>query len=146
MDNKEFWKRLEDLSRSEDAVEQLLGLLDLLKEAYSENLDIICFCVFEKDNPCMARQGFIDAEEGRLLMCYSSMEHAGREPRGLGSCENLLWGSGQMPVRHVIDSMLSRPSVSGIIFNSDDACETMIAPKAMIESLLQEDAGSVFPC
>ncbi len=146
MDNKEFWKRLENLSRSEDAGEQLLDLLDLLKEAYSENLDVICFCVFDKDNPCMARQGFIDCEEGRLLMCYSSPEHAGREPRGPGCCDNLLWGSGQMPVRHVIDSMLAKPAVSGIIFNSDDVSETMIAPKAMMESLLEECEGSAFSC
>lgn len=143
MNNQGFWNKLEKTCHIEDTGEQLFALGDLLKQAYMENLNLICLCIFEEARPGMAKQGFLEYEEGRFLMCYSSFEHADREPRRLPcNVHGIYCQPCQLPVRTVIDHLFLRDVTVGLVFNSDDPDAMMILPKAMLEGVRKKKASS----
>ena len=66
MTDREFWKKLDEISRQEMSAMRELSFQSLLKQGYEENRGILIACFFDQKFPGMAKQAYIELDGERL--------------------------------------------------------------------------------
>ena len=76
MTDREFWKKLDEISRQEMSAMRELSFQSLLKQGYEENRGILIACFYDQKFPGMAKQAYIELDGGRYMICYTSKKAA----------------------------------------------------------------------
>ena len=76
MTDREFWKKLDEISRQEMSAMRELSFQSLLKQGYEENRGILIACFFDQKFPGMAKQAYIELDGERYMICYTSKKAA----------------------------------------------------------------------
>ena len=76
MTDREFWKKLDEISRQEMSAMRELSFQSLLKQGYEENRGILIACFYDRRFPRMAKQACIKLDDGRYMICYTSKKTA----------------------------------------------------------------------
>ena len=117
MTKHRFWKELDALTDNFDEsetsrCEKLFKISLLLKQAYDEDLSIIMKCVFDPFRPGCAHQQFVETEEGRVYIFYTSNKKARANAYMDEYCEASL--------RDVINNIFNRDEACGIAFEDGE--------------------------
>lgn len=132
MTDKSFWSQMEKMTEEPFSVDRETRFALLLKRAYEKNLGLIVSCFFDPFNPGMARQGYMDVEGRRMLVCYTS------KARAKAAGYNSSWSV--VRVRDSVDNMMSKESIFGMVFNPNDEKMIMVF-KPMMEEILGVKEG-----
>lgn len=124
MTEKQFWTKLERLSGRK---ESMLEAVRLIRQAYDENLNVICGVKRKgKDTYNQLYVNIIEeqpnSENNRYMLCYTSWNMASSDPLLSEPCETL-------PIRFVVDNMINKPVIGGIVFNRHSQNKNIIVPK-----------------
>ncbi|MCD7752538.1 MAG: hypothetical protein LUI10_12540 [Lachnospiraceae bacterium] len=112
MTNQELWKNMEMLAVQEPSLERETSFMQLMKQAYDQNLHLIMASFYDSLHPGMARQGYVEVMEKRMLVCYTSKRRARRIK------SNLNWDIAY--ARDIMNNMFHKDLIAGIVFNPDD--------------------------
>lgn len=112
MTDEEFWKQMENLANQEKSLEREMRFMLLLKEAYDMDRKLIMACVPEPVMSNMARQGYMEVDGKRFLVCFSSKQRAEM------ASYNTAWDIGS--ARELMNNMFNKKSVAGMVFNPND--------------------------
>jgi len=127
MTNREFWEKLDELSWQEMSMMRELSFQSLLKKGYDENRRILIACYYDRTFPGMAKQAYIELDDGRYMICYTSKQIAKSAHIGDDWNEAL--------IRDVLNNFFNKKVIAGLIFNP--YCENMmIVPKPLLEILM----------
>lgn len=128
MTNAQLWKMLDrNMGTSE---REMMGLVDALKRAYDEDLDLICGC--KRIAPDTYNQLYVAMGDGdgskplsRYMLCYTSFKIARRDSLLPEPAEAL-------PARFVIENALTKPQIGGLLFNRCDERRSAMLPKFLL--------------
>lgn len=123
MTNKVFWKRLEAATKIEDQMKRMSEFMYWLAEAYDEDLEVLISCFYDERMPGYAKQGYMDVEGKRFLVCYTSKERA-RAGKFNGN-----WDIARL--RAVMNNMFNKDVIIGMVFNPGDEAMTLVFKEAM---------------
>ena len=128
MTEKQFWTKLERLSGRK---ESMLEAVRLIRQAYDENLNVICGVKHKgKDTYNQLYVNIIEeqpnSENNRYMLCYTSWNMASSDPLLSEPCETL-------PIRFVVDNMINKPVIGGIVFNRHSQNKNIIVPKQLLD-------------
>lgn len=129
MTDKQFWMKLDQLSMKKDKAHVVFEAARIIQQAYDEDLGIIIGCVRDKDDPSEVRQLYsafhaanVDDKGVRHLLCYTSRKMA-------ESDKSLPEPWEKVKLRDIIDNMLNKPSIGGLLFNHHDENRMLLIPK-----------------
>ena len=116
MTNEEFWGKLDKLvlgfeSNPADLTTKSMEVVDLLKKAFDEKLNIMIACEFEPGSDSCAHHSFIPTGFGRMYMFYSSREQAQR----LSDPDHYA----EAPLKAIFNNLFNRPEAVAIGFNGN---------------------------
>ena len=127
MNNKQFWKELDTISKQEMSAMRELEFQCLLKKGYDENLGILIAYFYDDAFPGMAKQAFIEFDDGRYMICYTSKKIAKAARHGVS------WDV--VSIRDILNNLFNKDAIAGLLFNP--YCENMmIVPKTLLEVLM----------
>ena len=127
MNNKQFWKELDTISRQEMSAMRELEFQCLLNQGYEENLGILIACFYDANFPGMAKQAFIELDGGRYMICYTSKKIA-KAAHHSASWDVAL-------IRDILNNSFNKDAIAGLLFNP--YCDNMmIVPKMLLEVLM----------
>ena len=130
MNDREFWKKLDEVSRQEMSAMRELLFQSLLKQGYEENRGILIACFYDQKFPGMAKQAYIELDDGRYMICYTSKK-AAKTARGGDD-----WAVAS--IRDILNNFFNKDAITGLLFNP--YCENMmIVPKPLLETLMPGD-------
>ena len=130
MTDLEFWKKLDEVSRQEMSMMREFSFHSLLKQGYEENRGILIACFYDRKHPGMAKQAYIDLDNGRYMLCYTSKKAAKSVREGDD------WAV--VSIRDILNNFFNKDVVAGLLFNP--YCDNMmIVPKPLLESLMHGD-------
>ena len=130
MTDREFWKKLDEISRQESSAVRELSFQCLLKQGYEENRGILIACFYDRRFPGMAKQAYIELDDGRYMICYTSKK-AAKTVR-----ESDDWAVAS--IRDILNNFFNKRVAAGLLFNP--YCENMmIVPKPLLEILMPGD-------
>ena len=112
MTDEELWKQMENLANQEKSLEREMRFMLLLKEAYDMDMKLIMACVPEPVMSNMARQGYMEVDGKRFLVCFSSKQ------RAKTASYNTTWDIAS--ARELMNNMFNKKSVAGMVFNPND--------------------------
>lgn len=112
MTDEELWKQMENLANQEKSLEREMKFMLLLKEAYDMDMKLIMACVPDPVMSNMARQGYMEVDGKRFLVCFSSKQ------RAKTASYNTTWDIGS--ARELMNNMFNKKSVAGMVFNPND--------------------------
>ena len=127
MTDRGFWNKLDEISRQEMSAVRELSFQSLLKQGYEENRGILIACFYDRHFPGMAKQAYIELDDGRYMICYTSKKAA-----------NAVQGSdgwAVVSIRDVLNNFFNKDAAAGLLFNP--YCENMVSvPKMLLEILM----------
>ena len=127
MTDREFWKKLDEISRQEMSAMRELSFQSLL---YEENRGILIACFFDQKFPGMAKQAYIELDGERYMICYTSKK-AAKPVRGSDD-----WAVAS--IKDILNNFFNKDVAAGLLFNP--YCENMmIVPKPLLEILMPGD-------
>lgn len=130
MTDREFWKKLDEISRQEMSAMRELSFQSLLKQGYEENRGILIACFYDQKFPGMAKQAYIELDGGRYMICYTSKK-AAKPVRGSDD-----WAVAS--IKDILNNFFNKDAAAGLLFNP--FCENMmIVPKPLLEILMPGD-------
>ena len=127
MTEKQFWAKLERYGTDKDSV---FELIKTIHKAYEQDLGLICGCIHT--GPDIVNQLYVNINEkepyregNRYMLCYTSVAMGKADPMLPEPCEKL-------PVRFVIDNMMNKPVIGGLIFNRFSKEKGFVIPKQLL--------------
>ena len=132
MNNSQFWNSLDSIARKEITPETITDFALTLKKGYEQDLELIISCIDNPLQPGIGYQSYIDTEFGRLMLCYTTMAHANKEKRQLPAGDMRNVSTATAKCRSIIDNMLTKPVIAGLVFNSDTQ-KPMIVMKDILQ-------------
>ena len=127
MTDTQFWAKLEKYGKDGEA---FFDLIEAIRMAYDQNLGMICGCVHT--GPDLVNQLYLNINErepnrpgNRYMLCYTSWAMAKADTMLPEPCEKL-------PVRFVVDNMLNKPVIGGLIFNRGCKEKGFVVPKQFL--------------
>ncbi len=130
MTDRKFWKKLDEISRQEMSIMRELSFQSLLKQGYEENRGILIGCFYDRKFPGMAKQAYIELDDGRYMICYTSKKAA----KSVRKSDDWAVAS----IRDILNNFFNKDAASGLLFNPN--CENMmIVPKPLLEILMPGD-------
>ena len=128
MTERKFWKQLTQLSYH--GKEQILDVIRVLREAYRNDLGVMC--AVRHTGPDMVNQLYVNLDEAnpahagnRYMLCYTNMQMALNDNTTPEPPEKL-------PLRFVVDNALNKPVIGGLVFNRHVRDRTLIVPKQFL--------------
>ncbi len=112
MTDKELWRQMENLSNEEPSIEREMRFMHLLKKAYDKDMKLIMACVYDPMMPGLARQGYMEVEGKRMLVCFTSKQ------RAKTADYNTTWDVAK--AKELMNNMFNKSSVAGMVFNPND--------------------------
>jgi len=116
MTNKEFWNKLDMAvdgfeANGSDISMKSMEIVNLIKKAYDERLNIIIACTYEPGDDSTAHHLYTEVGNiGRIYLFYSSK----RKARELSGSD----GYGEASVRAIFNNIFCRREAMGIAFNA----------------------------
>lgn len=128
MTEQSFWKQLTRFSYN--GRERMLDTIRVLREAYRNNLGIMC--AVRHTAPSTLNQLYINRDEAnpsragnRYMLCYTN--------RGMAeSDKSLPEAPEKLPLRFVVDNALNKPVIGGLVFNRHAPDRMLIIPKQFL--------------
>ena len=132
MTEKQFWMKLDQLSMSKDKATASMKAGAIIRQAYDEDHGIIIGCIRDSDDPSAVRQLFasspdvnVDDEGVRRMLCYTSKKMADSD-RSLPEP----WANARL--RDIVDNVLNKPSIGGLLFNHHVKDRILFVPKLFL--------------
>ena len=133
MTERQFWMKLDQIAQKRDKEGVFIEARKVLKQAYEDDLRVVCAVVRNREDPTLCRQLYIGMTEekpepngNRYMLCdtnrrMAEQDYALPEPYEL------------LPVCFVIDNMRLKPAIGGLVFNRSDEKRSFFVPKAIME-------------
>ena len=109
MTNREFWKRLNDISMQPVSADRELQFATVLKQGYEEDRGILISCFYDRGLPGMAKQSYIEMGGDRYLVCYTSKKNARNARQGED------WNIAS--TRDILNNFFNKNVIAGLFFN-----------------------------
>jgi len=137
MTNETFWGKLDVITRKPQTTESTVELTAMLALGYRENLEVIISCIDDPEHLGCSFQSYVDTQLGRLMLCYTSYEHAEKEKRHLPNGDDRTAVNATAKCRSILDNVLKKPVIAGLSFNSD-CRNAYIVPKELLRIILRD--------
>ena len=106
---EEYWKEIDGISSNN--IEKSIQAMQLLVRAYKENRPVYGACQYSNFNKTEAKQLYVDIEEKRAYLCFTSYDRFLEAGMQSCSCE-------QISVLEMINNVMSKNNVFGFVFNA----------------------------
>ncbi|MGM9942227.1 MAG: SseB family protein [Bulleidia sp.] len=109
--DESLWSQMDLLARQEHSIQREMEFMTLLKQAYDLDMNLIICCISDPVAG-IARQGYMEANGKRLLLCYTSKERARKAKYNMG------WD--EVSARDIMNNMFNKDKIMGLVFNPGD--------------------------
>ena len=127
MTDREFWKRLNDISMQPVSADRELHFAMELKQGYEENRGILISCFYDRNLPGMAKQSYIEMDGYRHMVCYTSKKNARHAHQGDD------WNIAS--TKDILNNFFNKDVIAGILFNPGDENMVLII-KPLLEMIM----------
>lgn len=128
MNKKELWRKLDAAIDNPNKMMAAMEMTALLKQAYVDNISILAQVYYSADMPGMGFQAYLGSQTERFMICYSSKEQAKKENRGGDWAE--------LSAKDILNNLLNKPVIAGLVFNSADENRMLIVPKELLQEMI----------
>ena len=135
MTQKQFFMKLDQLSSKPMTIERVTDFANTIILAYREDLYMYCLVKQNGFNDETCNQMYLGPFDKRYLCCYSSQRKA-KLPKPEDVAVTGLIIVQELSVREVVDNMLNKDVITGLVFNHTSDCP-YIVDKEVLEPFVR---------